>query len=77
MPWLVTFLSISVLLTGMGQVINGQFGKGIVVILTHWTLALFTCFASVPITCLIAALDAFRIARKLSSGRQVGPWELM
>ena len=25
----------------------------------------------------IAALDAFRIARKLSSGRQVGPWELM
>lgn len=77
MPGLVTILSLTVLLTGVGQVMNGQLGKGIVVMLVHWTLALFTCFTSVPFTCLIAALDAFLVARKLNSGRRVGRWELL
>ena len=77
MPGLAALISITVLLTGMGQLMNGQIGKAILVMLVHWTLALITCFSSVPITCLIAALDAYLIARKINTGQRVGSWELL
>ncbi len=75
MPLLAATLNLTVVLTGAGQVMNGQIGKGIAVMIIHWTLALVTCFSSVPFTIIIAALDAWLVARKLNAGRRVGSWE--
>ncbi|MFT5684039.1 MAG: serine/threonine protein kinase [Myxococcota bacterium] len=75
MPSLAAVLNLTVLLTGVGQLMNGQIGKAIVVAILHWTLALVTCFSSVPFTIVIAAVDAYVVGRKLNAGRQLGSWE--
>ena len=73
-PLLVALLS-GCCFAGLGQIINGQFPKGIIL--------LFVCgIASVcsggmttfPVNVLIA-IDAYRIASKKKLGREVGPWE--
>jgi len=75
MPWTTAIVNISMLLTGVGQIMNGQVGKGIAVLLIHWTLALFTCFASMPVTALLASLDSWLVAQKLRQGHHVDGWE--
>ena len=77
MPGLTAILSLTVVFTGTGQMMNGQVGKGLVVMIVHWILALVTCLSSVPFTIVIAAIDAFLIARKLNAGRRVGRCELL
>jgi TM2 domain-containing membrane protein YozV len=75
MPGIAAILNLTVVLTGGGQLMNGQIGKGILVMILHWTLALVTCFSSVPFTIILAAIDAYMVGRKINNGQPVGRWE--
>lgn len=75
MPGIAAILNLTVILTGAGQLMNGQLGKGILVMIIHWTLALVTCLSSVPVTIILAAIDAYVVGRKINHGQSVSPWE--
>jgi len=72
---------LSVLLPGLGQIILGQVGKGVMLVVS--LLALFpigfiTCGVGwflYPVVWLVAAVDAPLIASKLKQGKAVQPWE--
>lgn len=69
---------LSVLIVGLGQIILGQTGKGITMLVGVILFGLFTCFYGfllAPIFWLIAGLDAYKIANKLKQGNSVGAWE--
>ena len=68
-------LNLSMVLTGVGQLMNGQVGKGLLVLTVHWTLALVTCGSSMLVTAFLAALDSWLVGRKLQQGRAVSRWE--
>ena len=61
-------------LCGVGQMINGQVGKGIVILLVHTILGALTG-VSILITWPIACIDAYLIANKRRNGQWVGHWE--
>lgn len=71
----------SFLLVGLGQMINGQTVKGIVMlvgtmvgggILTLLTLGLFAFVC--PLIWIASALDAYFCAKKLEEGHSIGAW---
>jgi len=59
---------------GVGQMINGQVGKGVVILLVHGILGALTG-VSIFITWPIACIDAYLIGKKRQQGRWVGTWE--
>jgi TM2 domain-containing membrane protein YozV len=75
MPWVTALVNISMLLTGVGQMMNGQSIKGLVIFFVHWSLALLTCFTSMPVTAALASLDSWLVGQKLREGEDVGSWE--
>jgi serine/threonine protein kinase len=75
MPWVTALVNISMLLTGVGQMMNGQAIKGLVIFFVHWSLALLTCFTSMPVTAALASLDSWLVGQKLREGEDVGSWE--
>ncbi|MEL6343213.1 MAG: serine/threonine-protein kinase [Myxococcota bacterium] len=74
-PGMAAALNATVLLTGVGQLMNGQIGKGLLIMLVHWTLIVFTCGTSALITALLATIDAWMIGRRLQDGRMVDSWD--
>lgn len=52
---------------GLSQMMLGQVGKGLILLLLGFFLPL--------VTNVIAAIDAYQIARKLKDGKTVGQWE--
>jgi hypothetical protein len=75
MPWSSALVNGTMVLTGVGQMMNGQVGKGVIIFVVHWVLGFSTCFATVPFTALLASLDSWLIGRKMRSGRRTSAWE--
>ena len=73
-PWLAAVLSL--VIAGLGQLILGQVGKGIVVLIVSFVLAIVTGGLSALVMWPAMAIDAYMIAKKLRAGRVVGQWEL-
>lgn len=66
---------LSFLLIGLGQMVMGQVGKGVVMLVVALILGVLTgCFACL-ITFPVSVIDACLIASKLRSGQAVGKWE--
>ncbi len=61
---------LSLLLPGLGQIYIGQKKKGAVLL----AVSLLTCFW-MGLANLVAAADAWSLARKLSSGEPIRPWQ--
>ena len=73
---------LSVLLAGLGQCLNGQLEKGLVIMLVGplviALLAVVTCGIGAilgPIYLALVAVDAYKCAQKLQSGQPIGKWE--
>jgi TM2 domain-containing membrane protein YozV len=62
-------------LAGVGQMILGQVGKGVVILLGSIALGALTAGLSAFVTLPLAAIDAYCIAKKLQDGKPVGQWE--
>ena len=59
---------LSVIVAGLGQIYNGQIGKGVVFIILQringaWTVVLI-CWVRMPIVGLWATVDAYLVARR-------------
>ena len=72
-PGLATFLSC--LVTGLGQMYNGQVAKGIVMLLAAICVGAATAGVGATVIWIVAMVDAHKIAGKINSGRAVGAWE--
>ncbi len=72
-PWIAALLSF--LVTGVGQMYNGQVTKGIVLLLGQIALTVATSGAAFPVLWIISIVDAALIANKLKQGQAVGEWE--
>ena len=70
-PWVPTVVNLFCL-CGIGQLLNGQVGKGVVILIVH--LILSAIGFPFP-TWIIAPLDAYLIAKKRRGGKWVGKWE--
>lgn len=73
---------ISCLLVGLGQMINGQIEKGLLILFGGMTIvfliALVTCgFGAIlsPLLIVISALDAYKCAKRLQAGQSIGKYE--
>jgi hypothetical protein len=62
-------------LVGVGQIILGQTAKGVSILIGSIALALITMGISAPVTMILAAVDAYKIAKKLKEGKTVPKWE--
>ena len=62
-------------LAGLGQMVLGQVGKGLTILLGSIVLAAVTGGMSALVTQILVAVDAYQIGRKLQQGRPVGKWE--
>ncbi len=76
----VSVALISLVMPGMGQAMNFQLVKGVLIFFAY---VLFTAFTSGPkiglflqgIWHVVAAVDAYRIADRLKNGESVGKWQ--
>lgn len=72
-PWGAALCSL--LIAGLGQMLLGQVAKGAVILLVGLVVGALTAGFGAIIIWLIAAVDAYQIAKKLNSGAQVRKWE--
>ena len=72
-PWGAALCSL--LVAGLGQMLLGQVAKGAVILLVSVVVGVLTAGFGAIIIWLIAAVDAYQIAKKLNSGAQVRKWE--
>lgn len=73
---------ISCLLAGLGQMINGQIEKGLIILfggmIAIFLITLITCgFGAIlsPLLIIISALDAYKCAKLLQNGQSIGKYE--
>lgn len=73
---------VSCLLTGLGQMINGQIEKGLLLLFggmgAIFIIALLTCGVGAilsPLVIVISALDAYKCAKRLQMGQSLGKYE--
>lgn len=73
---------VSCLLTGLGQMINGQIEKGLLLLFggmgTIFIITLLTCGIGAilsPLVIVISALDAYKCAKRLQMGQSLGKYE--
>ena len=66
---------LSLLLTGLGQIVNGQVAKGILVFVLSIIFSILTLGFSVYITLPIVIIDAYLIAKKRKEGKKVEKFE--
>lgn len=73
---------VSCLLTGLGQMINGQIEKGLLLLFggmgAIFIIALLTCGIGAilsPLVIVISALDAYKCAKRLQMGQSLGKYE--
>jgi len=62
-------------IAGLGQIVIGQVGKGIVIIVLTLMILLVTGGFGIMLTWPLTVLDAFCVAGKLRRGQSVGKWE--
>lgn len=62
-------------LAGLGQMLLGQVGKGLTILLGSIVLATVTGGMSALVTQVLITVDAYQIGTKLRQGRPVGKWE--
>ena len=66
---------VSFLILGLGQILMGQVKKGVAILL----LSLFFMFSTGMLVALIvypiSVIDAYKIAKKIKAGKEVGEWE--
>lgn len=75
---------LSVLLTGLGQMLNGQLLKGITMLvvgfIATFIITIFTCgigaVIAVPVVWIVSGLDAYNCAKILEAGGTLGEWEM-
>ena len=73
-PMTPAFVNALFCCNGLGQVINGQVPKGILVFVLH-VFACLICGPFAAITWLLSIIDAWCIASKRANGQSVGHWE--
>lgn len=73
---------VSCLLTGLGQMINGQIEKGLLLLFggmgAIFIISLLTCGIGAilsPLVIVISALDAYKCAKRLQMGQSLGKYE--
>lgn len=73
---------VSCLLTGLGQMINGQIEKGLLLLFggmgVIFIITLLTCGIGAilsPLVIVISALDAYKCAKRLQMGQSLGKYE--
>jgi TM2 domain-containing membrane protein YozV len=62
-------------ITGISQMLMGQPGKGVVILLSAIALAIATGGLALVAIHIAVAIDAYMVADTLRHGREVGPWE--
>lgn len=66
---------VSFLIVGLAQIIMGQVGKGVAILIGSIILGIITFGMSAFITTPLAVVDAVLIAKKKQQGKRVGEWE--
>lgn len=66
---------LSVLLVGLGQMVMGQVGKGLVMLLAALVIGAITFGVGAIAVWAVSGIDAYLIAQKLERGQAVGKWE--
>ena len=74
-PPILAALASCLCLAGLGQMLAGQVGKGLVLILVCVVAGLATSGLAALILWPLMAVDAFMVANKQQKGKPVGPWE--
>lgn len=74
-PWVLAGLASLCCITGLGQLVNRQYLKAIVVFIASFMLGLATGGLSVLATWPLSAVDAFIIGQRLHRGEIVGQWQ--
>lgn len=59
----------------LGNILNGQIGKGVLSLAISILLAIFTCGMSLIVTYPLVLVDAILGARKVENGQILGQWE--
>jgi TM2 domain-containing membrane protein YozV len=82
----VVALIVSFFITGVGQMLNKQVVKGIVLLASQVLMAIFGAILLIFgigilfllisfVIWLVSVIDAYKIAQKIRAGRRVGEWE--
>lgn len=69
-PGLATILSL--LLIGLGQMLNGQLVKGILMLIISVLIGIMTGFLIAPFLWIFSGIDAYQCAKKLKNGQPIG-----
>lgn len=72
-PIVAALLSVFVL-NGLGQMINGQVGKGLLLLGLQVILGIITCGISVIPGYIVIGIDAYKCAQALQDGKTIGKW---
>lgn len=72
---------VSFLITGVGQMINRQFVKGIVLLAVSFFMWIIGVILILPllfafVLWVVSIVDAYLIAQKIRNGKTVGEWEM-
>lgn len=71
----VTACLLSLVLVGLGQMYLGQAAKGLLMLLGAVVIGAVTLGVATVLIWIIAAVDAYKIGKKLEDGYPVGKWE--
>lgn len=69
-PGIATLLSF--ILVGLGQMVNGQLQKGLIMMVVAMVILGFAHKGAAPFLWIISAIDAYLCAKKLKSGTPIG-----
>ncbi len=72
-PIVAALLSVFVL-NGLGQMINGQVAKGLLLLGLQVVAAIITCGISAVPGYIVIGIDAYKSAEALKEGRTIGKW---
>jgi TM2 domain-containing membrane protein YozV len=72
-PIVAALLSVFIL-NGLGQMINGQIGKGLLLLGLQVVLGTITCGISVLPGYIVIGIDAYKCAQALQEGKTIGKW---
>jgi TM2 domain-containing membrane protein YozV len=73
-PILVALASMCCI-SGLGQIMLGQVGKGLVIMLASVVLAVITGGVAAFVMWPLMGADAYMVAKKMNGGKPVGAWE--
>jgi hypothetical protein len=72
---IIAALASSCCVAGLGQILVGQIGKGLVLMLVCVVVAFVTGGTGVVIMWPLMGIDAYMVAKRQVEGKPVGPWE--